>query len=41
MEAELLSQTTSQDELASTSDGDAEVWKILWKLDVVPKVRVF
>jgi hypothetical protein len=25
----------------SSSDEDFEVWKRLWKLDVVPKVRVF
>jgi hypothetical protein len=26
---------------SSSSDNDSEVWKKLWKLPVVPKVRVF
>jgi hypothetical protein len=31
----------SNGSVSSSSNNDSEVWKKLWKLPVVPKVRVF
>ena len=34
-------EVLKHDVVPSTSDNDSELWKRLWKLPVVPKVRVF